>query len=271
MQQLTYLNSYNAGAVWSPDGNEIAFGSTQDGITRVWKVNSTGGTPRQFLRSELSEFYFWLTWSPGTDILYQQPGNQNYHFLNSTTEAEEPLLENTDGWIFFPRYSPDAKSVAVYWNRFDQAGKQVPSIWLISLKDLSQILLYRGTASPIKWSADGKWIYAWDVLKKPLKIFKLPIDGGQPRDIVGLSFEGFDPYTKIDMSPDEKQLVCPNKEGQSDVWLVENFDPENELKKPVAIADFPEMRQLNYLQKGTNLYNQKNTQKRKRFFAKASN
>ncbi len=260
MQQLTYLNSYNFGPAWSPDGDEIAFGSTQDGIPRVWKVNSKGGTPRPFLKSELSTDLSRLTWHPGTDILYQRDLNQNYHFLNSTTEAERPLVEKQPegtGWIFRPCYSPNAKNVVVYCNRWDKAGKSTQGIWLVSLKDHSQVLLYRGHVHPIKWSAGGRWIYACDAAKKPLKILKIPIDGGQPQDMVVLPYEGYDSETIIDMSPDEKQLVYPDKEEQSDVWLVENFDPENELDKPVAVPDFPEMRQLAYLQQGTNLYNQK--------------
>ncbi len=252
MQQLTFFNSYNASPVWSPDGKEIAFGSMQDGKPKVWRINATGGTPRPFMNSELSNGFL-LTWFPGANILYLRPGNTNYHFLNPQTEAEKPLIEKPGGWIIGSQYSPDTKSVAVYWNRA-KAGKSMQGIWLVSLEDSSQIFLYRGFVRPIKWSADGKWIYAWDFNKKPAEILKIPIAGGQPQTVVTLSF---DDHTGIDMSPDEKQIVCPVAEYQSDVWMVEKFDPENELAKPIAALALPEMKQLAYLQNGWTLFEQK--------------
>jgi len=256
MQQLTFLNSYNSGAAWSPDGEEIAFGSTQDGIPRVWRINSSGGTPRPFLQSELSEDSFLLTWSPGSNILYERPGNQNFHVLNPATEEERSLVEKPTGWMVVPRYSPDTKSVAVSWNRPQQAG-----LWSISLNDGMQKKISDSTSVlSIKWASDGKWIYAWDVEKRKTEILKIPIGGGQTQSVVTLPFDDLgdsEEIINIDISTDEKRLVCPVIQQQSDVWLVENFDPENELDKPVVVPDFPEMKQLTYLQKGTSLFEQK--------------
>jgi len=259
MQQLTFFDSYNAGSAWSPDGKEIAFGSTQDGKAGVWKINSNGGAPRPFSKSELSDDVFLLTWSPGANILYRRPGKENFHFLNPQTEEEKPLLEKPPAfsWLFDLRYSPDAKSVAVYWNR-NEAGKSMPGIWLVSLKNSSQIFLYEGNSlNPIRWSADGKWVYTWGPEKKPTEILKIPIAGGPPQTVVTLPFAGLHYDTIIDLSPDEKQIVCPVPEKQSDVWIMENFDPENELAKPLEAPALPEMQQLTYLQKGWNLVQQK--------------
>ncbi len=258
MQQLSFFNSYNAGPAWSPDGQEIAFGSTQEGKSRVWRINASGGTPRPFMKSMRSEFTGFspdLSWAPGANILYQRPGHQNFHLLNPQTEEEKPLLEKPIGWIFLPQYSPDTKSVAVYWNRYDKAGKRMHGIWLVSLKDSSQVFLYRGMIYPIKWSADGKWIYAWDHDKKPKEILNIPIAGGPPQAVVTLPFD--DLTMRIDMSSDEKQIVCSAAEYQSDVWLVEDFDPENELANSLEAPAWPEIKQLTFLQNGWTLFRQK--------------
>ncbi|MCI0616523.1 tetratricopeptide repeat protein, partial [bacterium] len=233
------------------DGKEIAFGSTQDGKPKVWMINSNGGTPRPFMKSELSELSFPLTWSPGANILYQRQGHNNYHLFNPQTEEERPLLEKP-AYMFSPRYSPDTKSVAVYWN----GGYRDLWLVLVSLVNSSQVLLYRGPEWPIKWSFDGKWIYAYNVFKTyPLEILKIPIAGGQPQTVVTLPIER--ESMMIDMSPDEKQIVCAALEKQSDVWMVENFDPESELEKPIATPALPEMQQLTYLQNGWTLFKQK--------------
>jgi Tol biopolymer transport system component len=223
MQQLTFLDSYNAGPAWSPDGKEIAYGSTQDGKPKVWRVNANGGTPRPFGNSEISLDGFALTWSPQSEILYERPGNQNFHFLDPQTEEERPLVANDSlGWMFYPRYSPDGKSVAVRWNRSGGSG-----LWLISLEDTSQILLLRSEGiRPIEWSIDGKWIYAWDCLKKPIEVLMVPAARGNPLTFVKLPFEQIDYEDGISMTPDGKCMVCAVQEIQSDIWVMENFDPE---------------------------------------------
>jgi Tol biopolymer transport system component len=227
MQQLTFLNSYNTNACWSPDGKEIAFGSTKGDKPRVWKISSEGGTPHRYENSELSEsFGVRLAWSPGSQILYERPGNRNFYILNSTTEAERPLVPNDSvGWMFCPRYSPDGKSVVVHWNRHDKADKNIRGLWLISLEDSSQVRISDGLLLPIEWSADGKWIYAWDQSKRPIKILQIPASGGQPKTHATLSFD--DIWADgISVTPDGKRIVCAVVETKSDIWLMENFDPE---------------------------------------------
>ncbi len=231
MQQLTFLNSYNAGVAWSPDGKKIVFGSTQGGTPKVWRVDSNGGAPRSFDKSELS-ISFNLTWSPDSHILYQRPGNRNFHILNPQTEQERPLVPNDSvGWIFSPCYSPDGKSVAVFWER---KGTKFDGVWLVSLEDSLQVLISKGDLAPIEWSTDGKWIYAWNILKKPVEILMVPVNGGKPKTLVTLPFDHIESQigngNGISMTPDGKRIVCVVVETQSDVWMMENFDPEVERK-----------------------------------------
>ncbi|MDP3025038.1 MAG: hypothetical protein Q8O10_05840 [candidate division Zixibacteria bacterium] len=216
MKQITFLDSYAASPVWSPDGKEIAFGFPQNGILKAWRVSADGGTPRPFEKSELSTE---LTWSPGSNILYQRPGNRNFHFLNPKTEEERPLVKNDSvGWMFNPRYSPDGKKVAVHWNRRPTRG-----LWVISLQDSSQVLLHRGFILPIRWSSNGKSVYALNVSEKPSKILMIPVSGGKTKTFLTLPFEKIG---SVSMSPDGKKMVFTVPETQSDAWLMEDFDPE---------------------------------------------
>jgi Tol biopolymer transport system component len=232
MQQITYFNSFNVGPVWSPDGKQIAFGSTQSGSSKVWRVNAEGGTPRPFLRSELSN-PFKITWYPGANLLYQRPEYRNFHMLNPETEEERPLVRNDSvGWMYWPHYSPDGKKVAVAWNRLPSPATELaePALWMISLEDASQFFLYKGNYWPIGWSSDGKWIHAIELGKS--EIIKIPMEGGEAKTVITLPFAGelfslsFAPY--ISMTVDGKRFVCTVYETQSDVWVVENFDPEVE-------------------------------------------
>jgi Tol biopolymer transport system component len=221
IEQLTFFNSDNNSPVWSPDGKEIAFGSNQNGIARVWRTSANGGTPRPFDKSELSADGFLLTWSPGFNILYQRPGNRNFHFLNPNTEEEWPLVKNDSvGYMFDPRYSPDGKRVAVYWNR--KIPRKI-GIWIISLVDSSQIFIRSQVLDPIEWSSDGNWVYAWDWYAQSPEILMINASNGKAEKFVTLPFAN---VGYISMHQNGKKIVCSVPETQSDAWLMENFDPE---------------------------------------------
>ena len=132
------------------------------------------------------------------------------------------------GFIFSARYAPDGNTVAVFWNRSPQESAR--GVWTISLEDASQsqIRLNENEGEwPIQWSSDGEWIYAakhdsyFDN-----EVMMIPVRGGYVRTAVTLPFEGNVMVEQCDITPDEKRLVCSVGEAQSDVWLMENFDPE---------------------------------------------
>jgi Tol biopolymer transport system component len=118
IRQLTFLNGLNYGPVWSPDGRSIAFGSTHDGDPKVWRVSAEGGTPRVLKSGDVS-IDLLLEWAPGERLLYQKPGNNQFHLLNAEIGTEEPLLSDVltaSGWFFHPVYSPDGSRVALFGN-----------------------------------------------------------------------------------------------------------------------------------------------------------
>ena len=80
---------------------------------------------------------------------------------------------------------------------------------------------------PIQWSINGKWIYAWKQGGgSPISIWMIPVDGGEPEELVTLPFEKIPPYSGISMTQDGKRIVCSVDQKISDVWLIENFDPD---------------------------------------------
>lgn len=225
LKQLTFFNSLCGVPAWSPDGREIAFGSNEWGEFKVWKVNAQGGKPFQFVRSQLSGDFCSIAWFPAQNILYQRPGHRNFFILNPATEEEKPLVQDDSvGWILYLRYSPDGKKVAVYWNR-----RPSPGLWVFPVEDSSQAFFLKKSAGPVGWSVDGKWIYAAERIEGTLKIFKISIEGNQTEIILNIPFtleQGSPKYKYVSMTPDGRQFVFPVYKYHSDVWMVENFDPE---------------------------------------------
>ena len=218
--QLTLSNVKEFNPAWSPDGKRIAFGSNEGGVYKVWSVDADGANRRQFAKTQLSAYDgAQITWSPGRHILYQSPGNRNFSILDPETEEEKPLVQNESvGWLFFPRYSPDGKKVAVHWNRPPKIG-----LWIISLNDNSETFLPGSYLYPAGWAPDGSSIYARDADDgdKMLSIPVGPASRGTPHTV----FTAPGDIGDASVSADGKNFVFSAAESKSDEWEVDDFDP----------------------------------------------
>jgi hypothetical protein len=129
-KQLTFFNSVSGGPVWSPDGARIAFGSLEGGLPALWLLPASGGQSLKLGGAKL--FDFDLAWAPSSKIALHTPGNQNFILFDPNSEDKTYLLEDESlGWPFFARFSPDARQVLMYWNRLVEG----PTLWIISPKD----------------------------------------------------------------------------------------------------------------------------------------
>ena len=217
--QLTFSDALHCCTAWSPDGKRIAFGSNEGGTYKVWILDADGGQPRQLAGTQLSadsdSADVYMIWSPGHHILYQKPGNQNFIIVDPETGEEKPLVSDESvGWIFKPRYSPDGKKVAAFWNRDPHRG-----LWVISLADNSATP-FEEVVYPAGWSPDGKLIYVYLDPPGP-SILSIPAGGGGPATVA--TFPG--DIAQAVVSEDGRKFVCNVLETKSDVWLLENFDP----------------------------------------------
>jgi Tol biopolymer transport system component len=230
---LMPFNAFSLGAVWSPDGTQIAFASTAGGRPRVWVVDVDRGNPQALSSTNMSDF-FDLAWAPGSRILYQQSGNRNYYQLDAATRSESLLLSDSSrGWVFSPAYSPDGSRIAVA-----RSGRPPRGIWMIDTRDHRETALYPAASAsvmPIAWSADARYIYAIEGNNLNLrgltppqgetlteaKIVRIGIAGDEAKTIVDLPFEEIG---GVSMTPDGRRFVVAVYTSRSDVWVVDNFD-----------------------------------------------
>ena len=227
--QLSLLDGFNGGGVWSKDGRSIAFVSTSGGQPQVWTMGANGESPARVSSVRVSDS-FELAWLPA-GILLHQPGNRNFLALEPVTRRVSPYFgDGSTGWIFSPTVSPDGRQVAVAWSRGQNSG-----LWLIDARDRSQKLLTRSAMQPIGWSPDGKSVFVVD--GKRFAYRDLAVDLGETTTetkirrvalsgridpVVDLPFEE---VGGVAISPDTRRLVCSVYSASSDVWLLEPFDP----------------------------------------------
>ena len=235
-RQLTFLNGFNVAGAWSPDGQSVAFVSTDGGRPRVW-ILGHGGVPRPVSTKEMSARYD-VVWSPGERPLYEEAGNRNLSYLDPRSRQEERSLvaDGSVGWIGYPAYSPDGTTIAILWNRHAKIG-----LWAVDAASARETLIYspvdraEPVPAPIGWMPDGHSIvgvYGKRAAYRGLstnggetitdvKIVRVPIGGTRPELIASLPFEE---VGGIAMFPDGRRFVCAVYWSRSDVWAVDNFD-----------------------------------------------
>jgi hypothetical protein len=80
-----------------------------------------------------------------------------------------------------------------------------------------------GSFLPIGWSSDGTYVYAVDQ-DHPKQIVTLRADGSEMRPLVEVPLREGLSIGEIAITPDGKRVVYSAYQGQSDVWIAENFD-----------------------------------------------
>jgi DNA-binding winged helix-turn-helix (wHTH) protein/Tol biopolymer transport system component len=233
--QLTHLNAFTLGGVWSADGRSIAFTSTRTGPPRAWTIDGGGRVLRALAEADVSDT-FEMAWAPSSRILFHQAGNRNYHDVDPGTRDERVLVDNSEvGWMFSPVASPDGRQVAVHWNRPPDRG-----VWIIDTRARTQRLIYRTakvlTTMPIRWASDGRAIYAvagtpsaargltarLGETLRDATILRVPIDGGAVQTVAVIPFEEIG---GVSITPDGRTLVfAVYSSTPSDVWVVDHLD-----------------------------------------------
>jgi Tol biopolymer transport system component len=214
-QQITFLNSECCSPSFSPDGIQLAFFSGSS----IMVISLQGVIKKVFKDIEMGAQ---LHWNTDSTILYLKPGNINFYSLNLKSGAKKQYIkdENTS-WMYNHISSPYRKKIAVYWD------KKMNGLWSISLKDSLQNLVMGGRLFPLKWSQDGKTIYAFEF--ESTKILAVSTRDGSAKEHIKIPFYGVNAINDdIDITPDGKTIICTVPGVNSDVWMIENFDPDVE-------------------------------------------
>ena len=200
---------------WSPDGGSIAFQSVRGGLAQISVAAVPSGELRHFTHPNASSRLSYLTWAPGSRIVYATPRTY-IHALDPSTGHDELLVRDTaNAWFHAPRYSPNGEEIAMV--RFDKLAM----ISVIRIADGAETRLPTKLLFPRAWAADGRSIFVQG-LSAPTLLLIDPRGKKANRTIFTA------PVREMACVPvparQEQAFICAVYDFFSDIWTIKNFD-----------------------------------------------
>jgi hypothetical protein len=112
LAQVTANGARNFGAVWSPDGRQIAFSSGRDDSLDIYILSADGSGERQLTHSPYEDYA--PTWSPdGRQVAFVswRNGTADIYLVDAAGGAERNLTHSHALEINFPKWSPDGSAI----------------------------------------------------------------------------------------------------------------------------------------------------------------
>jgi sugar lactone lactonase YvrE len=110
--------------------------------------------------------------------------------------------------------------MAVQWEHPTRTGGWALGVWVYSLEDRSEKLIQPGNYIPFAWSPDGTTVYATKFLGLEILAIKLE-DPNHGRKVIDLPSAPWG----ASLAPDGRKIILGQDEMNSDVWMIQNFDP----------------------------------------------
>jgi Tol biopolymer transport system component/DNA-binding winged helix-turn-helix (wHTH) protein len=182
-RRLTFDNRMiDSAPAWAPDSSDIIFVSARAGVSTLWRVSASGGTPRRVEGVGNSVTHPAIS-SAGHRLAYTSATWQlnlwSVQLADPRHIAHAPqLLFASKGGAGLPHYSADGTRIA-----FESEQSGYNEIWTMNSdgSDPQQLTFLRGESGTPHWSYDGRFV-AFDYRPaERSEIYIANYSGGQAR------------------------------------------------------------------------------------------
>jgi eukaryotic-like serine/threonine-protein kinase len=206
----------------SPDG-KWALVLRRDSSAGLMLVPTGTGSPRSIERSQFETVRGGALFPDGNKILVtaSRPGGDRLIWVQDISSGKASALSTKGfGWTGHP-ISPDGKTVVAFrdWSE---------DLFLLSV-DGGPMRTISDTKSldPVRWSADGRFLFATEAGKFPLRVLKIDIATGRRelwREFVPAQGAAVFNSTNVVITPDAKAYAYGfTRAATSDLYLVEGL------------------------------------------------
>jgi hypothetical protein len=217
--------------VLSPTGRQLAFVSVRTSQYRVWTSDADGLGATE-LQDAVTANPNTIAWLPDGRLAWQTEDAGNYRIRNLGTGQEELLMKPSElSFPFHPHFSPNGEHVAIFNVVAGRTG-----LWVLSWPS-RELRFLAPNVDPIGWSQDSEWIYGSQNLTNPLvradstnalvrvspRTSRVEPIGSFPRGSLTLG--------SCSLTPDRHVIICALIEGNSDAWIIDNFDSDMRSEK----------------------------------------
>jgi len=207
------------GAVWSPDGRELVFGSSRSGPTNLYRKTVGGGDDRLVLKS--GENNFAEQWLKDGSLLFLNESGKSFYRLGLEAGAKPETLLKTEYSKDEPRVSPDGRWVV--YNTLESGRWEVYVASFPAFAERRQVSGNGGVQG--YWAKDGKELF---YLALDGAMMFVPIKPGERLE-TGVPQVLF--QTKVPVLPTRDQFAVTN-DGQR-FLLLESIETET---KPLTVV-----------------------------------
>jgi len=227
--QVTGFAGWEMSPSWSPDGSQIAYGTTGGGDADIAILSLGGGDPH-ILTADSPYDEINPRWSrDGSKIAFisDRGTGSNIYWIPPTGGAERliaetnvPFLERMMTWFFTMGTNPwSVDSEELLFSKMDDAGDA--ALWKVNLSTGEQTQLTTpppgGEDGWASWSSDGTRILFQRIQAGVPTVWLLPTEGGEPSMLLG---DGVDMFPSW-FPGDERLVTMSMRLGVPNIWEID--------------------------------------------------
>ncbi len=227
---------------WAPDGSLMTFGGDKKNQEGIYRVNLKTGGVDFLVKPRRGTWVVMPEWSPDGETLYFMRHDDSAAAAEKESLVARRMADGKERTLYSAAHihswaaSPDGRRALIVSD--NKPGEWATNVLrMLSIESGEIRELYRVKKpeyfDSVDWAPSGEHALflkkrtAFGLGSEPRSLWRLPIKGG-PAEEMDLSTKGLD---HVSFHPDGRQIAFTSGSVEVDVWVMENFLPDQQASK----------------------------------------